>query len=145
MIPLYPTSTTNGREQFVDDKGVLTQFAYYIVNALLNRTGMSGGVLGQVDGGLTAEGTTQATALQLSLDYNEILTTPAGSGAQLHDLKPGQWQYVFNGGANALSVYPADGAKIDALATDAPYALAAGKAQVFTSFELTQLRSFQQG
>ena len=106
---------------------------------------MDTGVPNQVDTGLAAKGATQTTALELALDWNEVLTTPVGDGVRLIAMQPGQAQTVFNGGANTLKVYPPSGAKIDALATDAAYSLAAGKTQIYCCYSTTQIRSVQLG
>lgn len=116
-----------------------------MLRAVWSRTGMGSGVPIQVDNNLTAAGITQATALQLNLDWSEVLTTAAGSGVVLLALQPGQTQVVYNGGANALKVYPPNGWAIDALGANAAYSLAAGKTQFFGCWENLQFRTTQLG
>ena len=54
---------------------------------------------------LTATGTTQATALQLSAVMNALGTTAASTGVKLPPCEAGAVVYVYNGGANTLQVY----------------------------------------
>lgn len=55
--------------------------------------------------GLTAAGTTQATALQLSAVMNAIGTTASSTGVKLPPCEAGAVVYVYNGGANTLQIY----------------------------------------
>lgn len=89
-------------------------------------------VAGGVNTGLTAAGTTQATALALVEDNNFVGTTAAGTGVILQsNLKKGDRIYVFNGGANALLVYPPVGGTIDGAAANAGLSLATLKGAMF--------------
>jgi len=54
---------------------------------------------------LTATGTTQATALQLSAVMNAMGTTAASTGVKLPPCEAGAVVYVYNGGASTLQVY----------------------------------------
>jgi hypothetical protein len=54
---------------------------------------------------LTATGTTQATALQLSAVMNALGTTAASTGVKLPPCEAGAVVYVYNGGASTLQVY----------------------------------------
>lgn len=54
---------------------------------------------------LTATGTTQATALQLSAVMNALGTTAASTGVKLPPCEAGAVVYIYNGGANTLQVY----------------------------------------
>lgn len=94
-----------------------------------------------VDQNLTAAGTNQATALQLTSDWNEVDTTPAGTGVLLSALQPGQSQTVFNQGLNPLLVYPPPGAQIDVLGTNIAYSLASGARHTFDFVSAGQIRS----
>lgn len=85
-------------------------------------------ITGDVASGLTATGNSQATALLLSADVNEITTTAASTGVRFPDAtvcSPGDSIVVFNGGANSLSVYPATGESINGLSANASFAVAA--------------------
>jgi hypothetical protein len=64
--------------------------------------------------GLTATGTSQATALPLLNDADHQFTTVASSkGAVLPSTKLPSRVSVWNGGSNALSVYPPLGGKVN--------------------------------
>lgn len=54
---------------------------------------------------LTATGTTQATALQLSAVMNAMGTTAASTGVKLPPCEAGAVVYIYNGGASTLQVY----------------------------------------
>ena len=73
-----------------------------------------------VGAAISAAGTTQGTATELTAADNELTTVGAGSGVALASaLASGDSQTVFNAGANAVKVYPPTGMKINALATNA--------------------------
>lgn len=131
--------------RFTDQSGSLTTIGRKFLQNLWNRTGEGPGVPYQVELALQATGATAASALQLGVDWNELLTTPASSGVKLRTLKQGQVQTVFNGGANALSVYPPNGVQIDALGVGNAYSLAAGKTQFFGCWSTLQYRTVQLG
>lgn len=58
--------------------------------------------------GLTATGTNQATALPIDSHHNAFTTVAASTGAVLSStLTPGDDVYVYNGGAQTLTIYPA--------------------------------------
>lgn len=104
--------------------------------------------------GLSATGTTQATALQLTAVTNVLQTVGAGSGVVLPSTssgiapsqpQSGQPYLVVNGGANALNVYPPVGFQIDGLGANAPYSLASGKSQIFWCISAVQFFSTQLG
>ena len=63
-------------------------------------------VNGAVATALTADGTTLATALDLTADTNVIGTAAAGSGVQLPAAEIGDSCEIYNGGANTVVVYP---------------------------------------
>lgn len=95
--------------------------------------------------GLVATGATQGTALALTRNWNEVTTTPAGTGVALGALGAGQPGKVWNVGASALLVYPPVGGQIDALAVNLPYSIPAGKCQEFDQLTATAWRSTQLG
>jgi len=115
------------------------------LQSLWNRSGQGTGIPLQVANALAATGSSQATALQLNVDINEVLTVPPGSGVLLLPLQVGQWQSVFNGDGGNLLVYPASGYNIDALAANVGYTLGALKTQIFSAYSPTQLRTLQLG
>lgn len=130
---------------FVDGKGKdatfnLSNDGYQFLLSLLQAAAGSIAT-SSVDTNLTATGANQATALQLSSQWNEIVTTPVGSGVLLEALQPGQSQTVFNQGLNALNVYPPPGSKIDALAINIPIALGTGQRHTYDFLSSGQIRS----
>ena len=69
--------------------------------------------------GLTAAGTTQGDAYECTSAKNAFTTVAAGAGAIMDsDAAPGDSQMIYNGGSNALSVYPPSSAQINALAVN---------------------------
>jgi hypothetical protein len=75
--------------------------------------GGGGGAAQTITTGITAAGTTLATATQLTAQQNIVTTTPSGTGVAL-PLSPASGQVVTtkNYGANTLLVYPQAGIKI---------------------------------
>ena len=61
---------------------------------------------------LTAAGTNQATALQLSAVMNAIGTTAASTGVKLPPCEAGAVVYVYNGGASTLQIYTNETASV---------------------------------
>jgi len=128
---------------FVDVvQGFLTKFGIDYLNSLFQQATT---LAATVSTGLVATGTTQGTALALTTDWNDFATVAANTGGILQALAAGQTQEVFNGGANALKVYPPVGCQIDALGANAAYSLATNKRQIFKFSTATQIRSTQLG
>lgn len=126
---------------FVDPStGVLSNDGIQYLLSLLN-TAASTQATATVEQGLVAKGTNQATALQLTAQWNEVDTVAAGSGVLLSAFQPGQSQVVFNEGANPLNVFPPPGAQINAMVANAPFPLAAGTRGTFEFVSATQIRS----
>jgi hypothetical protein len=89
-------------------------------------------ICGDVADTLTATGTTNADALQLSAIINRVTTTAASTGVRLMLPEQGSQVVVVNSGANALLVYPGTGAQINALtATTGGFSVAAGGRALF--------------
>ena len=72
---------------------------------------------------ISAAGTTQGTATTLTNALNGISSVASGTGVVLWTGTAGDCQIVYNGGANAVSVYPPSGAKINGLPTNTPHIL----------------------
>lgn len=73
---------------------------------------------------LSAAGTTQGTATELTAADNEVTTVADGAGVVTSQfLASGDTQSVFNAGANALKVYPTSGMKINSLPANQPMLL----------------------
>ncbi len=88
---------------------------------------------------LSAAGTTQGTATTLTNAVNFLGTVSSGAGVILSpNGTAGDCQFVFNGGANAVKVYPPSGAKINALATNAGVLVAPNTACEFWCGSTTQ-------
>ena len=76
--------------------------------------------------GLTATGTNQATAFPLAHHAaHEFISVPAGTGAVLPVPRLPSEVSVFNGGLNALAIYPPIGGTINGGSANAPVTLAA--------------------
>ena len=88
--------------------------------------------------GLSAAGSTQGTATAITKQTNEFTTVGSGQGAILPSPEQGEFIFVANAGANALSVYPASGHSINALAANASFSLAAGKNAMFWAATATK-------
>ena len=102
----------------------------------LMATGMPAGqaqVLGFTQAtGLTAAGTNQGNALDISAtDINVFTTVAAGTGARLASAEGQPLQCVYNGGVSALLVYPAGTETINALGASTAISVPAGKSAVF--------------
>ena len=90
-------------------------------------TGGSAPAAPNVASGLTATGTTQADALQLTDGYSFLSTTALNTGVKLPTVaSTGTFAQVVNHGVNELKVYPASGQTIDALAADLPLVIQPG-------------------
>lgn len=91
---------------------------------------------------LTATGSDQAGALQITAVINTFSTVAANTGAKLNSSAAldgqTQRQIVYNGGANALKVYPATGQNINQLAANAGITVARFTACQFFLVSATQ-------
>jgi hypothetical protein len=93
-----------------------------------------------VSASITAAGTTQATATLLINGINLIGTAAAGTGVVLSsNATPGSSQTVYNGGANAVNVFPPLGSKINGLATNSGMVLATNTTCHFWFANSTQI------
>ena len=89
---------------------------------------------------VSAAGTTQGTATELTAADNELTTVAAGAGVVLcSSLAAGDSQTVFNAGANAVKLYPPSGMKINNLATDAPMSLGTNTGCLFQCVSTTRV------
>lgn len=95
-------------------------------------------IQGGVNLTITAAGTTQGTAASLSTSNNFISTAASGSGVILPAAQQGDWIVLYNGGANAVIVYPNVGAKINSLTTNGGAALGTNTACIYFCFSATQ-------
>lgn len=145
MIALFPTNFPPSTTPVIDPSGIMTNPGNNFWRALWNRTGGGTGIANQIAPDLTAAGTTQATALALTSDWNDITTTASGMSVLLPALTGGQSVMVANQGLNPLKIYPSSGAQIDALGSNNPYSLATLKMQIFWFVSSTVILSTQLG
>ena len=101
----------------------------------LSTSGLSA-VAAQAIGGdtinsLTAAGSTQADALALPAANNFISTAAASTGVILPPGNAGDWIFVYNGGANSVTVYPPVGGTINNLSANTGLALATLKSGIY--------------
>ncbi len=93
-----------------------------------------------VETGISAAGTTQATATRLRSQISDVGTVAAGSGVVLSvDLTSGEEQRVFNSGANTLKVYPPSGMQINGLPTNQAIVLGINTGVIFTCLSSTKI------
>lgn len=72
-----------------------------------------------VGAALTAAGSSQSDALQLTATVNQITTAAASTGAKLYAAPvAGDVQIVYNGGANQIRVYPQTSGTINQLSAN---------------------------
>jgi hypothetical protein len=86
----------------------------------------------------TAAGTTQSTATVLTSIINNVTAVDALTGVKLPTAIAGTRLLVFNNGLNTLAVYPASGAAINGLATDAAFSLGLNTRLEFVAVSTTQ-------
>lgn len=82
------------------------------LNATFN-TQQTLAVLGDLTSGLTAAGTNQATALALVASISVVTTAAGGTGVILPTAGKSDTFWVANFGANALTLYPPSGGKLN--------------------------------
>lgn len=70
-----------------------------------------------------AAGTTQGTATSITAASTYVGTAAASSGVVLPSSQPGDEFLIYNGGANALTVYPHSGGKVNGLSTNTGFLL----------------------
>jgi hypothetical protein len=116
----------------------LSNDGYQFLIGLLNSAATSGSTA-SVSPNVTAAGTNQATATQLTSQWNDVTTAPAGSGVLLSSYQAGQSQTVVNSSGTAVLVYPPPGSAINALAVNAPFSLSSGSRASFDFISETQI------
>src|ERR1035437_681839 len=113
MIQLFPTNFPPSNTPIVDDKGAMSIPGMAFFRALFNRTGQNNGSIYTPANTLSSIGTTQADALVLTADWNNVTAVASGTGVILPTLTAGQMVWVFNNDpTNNLNVYPPSGASI---------------------------------
>lgn len=98
---------------------------------------------GRVATGLTAAGTVITDALDLNATVNLVSTVAANTGVQLYSAQVGDEMEVYNGGANALKVYPeASTSQINQLAAGSAHTLGTNTACKYRKVSATQWIAF---
>ena len=144
MIQLFPTNFPPSNTPIVDDKGAMSIPGMAFFRALFNRTGQNNGSIYTPANTLSSTGTTQADALVLTADWNNVTTVSSGTGVILPTLTAGQMVWVFNNDlANNLNVYPPSGASITyqsvTTAANSPISLAFASLAAFFYFSNTSI------
>jgi hypothetical protein len=91
-----------------------------------------------VSTGITAAGSTQATATTLTRPINVVSTVSASTGVILPVVPAGARVIVMNTSGTALNVYPPSGAAVNSAATNVAYSQPAGARLEFISVSATQ-------
>jgi hypothetical protein len=109
-----------------------------------SRTTLNGIVINSITDGINAAGTTQGTAKALTTNINNVtVVTAAAAGVILPTAVAGMRILVRNSdSADTLSIYPATGGTINALAANAAFTLAAGSTIELMATTTTQWYTF---
>lgn len=104
--------------------------------AELMAAGMAAGLAGQIGSvlatGLTAAGSAKTDALQLAATSNVFTTVGSSTGAKLPAPSGSAPVVIYNGGANALTVYSYGTADtINALSANAGFSVTNAKSAIF--------------
>jgi len=111
--------------------------AYKLFGSGLNT--LTVGAMTDVATGLSAAGTSQGTAYEVTTAKAFFSTVASGAGAILDDeAAPGDEQMIYNAGANALRVYPPSGASIKPRAANEAILLPTNTACIFYCISTTQ-------
>ena len=95
-----------------------------------------------VSAAVSAAGSTQGTATALTSVINNVTTVAASTGVVFPTAVAGNRVIVRNGGANALAVYPASGATINAGSANAAFSIPVGAAIEFFSISASAWYTF---
>jgi hypothetical protein len=97
------------------------------------------GLVQQVaDENITASGTTQATATQITKNINIVTSVPTNSGIRMPVAAPGYRIIIKNTTSNPLNLYPASGARINSLVNNEAFVLPAEASLEFYASSATQ-------
>jgi len=116
----------NTQVQF-NDAGIQSASAGFTFDKTSNTVAVSGTVssgsyfIRSVGTAISAAGSVQGDATALSKEINVVSTVTAGQGVRLPTATAGMMLIVNNTSANSLNVYPAAGAAINLLATNAAF------------------------
>lgn len=99
-------------------------------------------IVGDVTSAITATGTSQATSTVVLNDVNEFTTTASSTGAIIPPgLSRGDKLFVYNIGAQTLTVYPPVGETINAIAAGSGFSVATAKTAFFVKVSATRWAS----
>jgi len=114
------------------------------VSGATSRTTLNGIVIDSISAAVSAAGTTQGTATALVSNINNVtVVTAAAAGVILPTAVAGMRILVRNSdSADTLSIYPATGGTINALAANAAFTLAAGSTIELMATTTTQWYTF---
>ena len=114
------------------------------VSGATSRTTLNGIVIDSISAAVSAAGATQATATALVSNVNNVTVVAAGAdGVRLPTAVAGMRILVRNSdSADTLSIYPATGGTINALAANAAFTLAAGSITELMATTTTQWYTF---
>jgi hypothetical protein len=114
------------------------------VSGATSTTTLSGLVVNSITAAVSAAGTTQGTATGLVSNINNVtVVTAAAAGVRLPTAVAGMRILIRNSdSADTLSIYPATGGTINALAANAAFTLAAGSTTELMATTTTQWYTF---
>lgn len=98
-----------------------------------------------VDASVTAAGTTQGTATDLSKTYNIVNTASANQGVQLPDAVTGTRVTIFNSTTATIKVWPYTNESINDLSANTALDLGPEKGRDFVAVSATQWQSTDEG
>ena len=99
---------------------------------------ISGALTVSVNNAVSAAGSTQGTATAITTDLANVTTVAASTGVILPTASAGRKIIIRNSGANTLRIYPASGAQINSLGTNAFFSLETSTTLEFIGFSATQ-------
>lgn len=101
----------------------------------------TGGLIetGSVDESVRAAGSNQASATQLTSQWNQV--TSGSGGVLLSSYQAGLQQFVANTSGGGISVFPPPGAQINALGVNAAFSLSNNSSATFKFISATQIFS----
>ena len=100
--------------------------------------GQAKAINGDTASALTAAGTTQGTGYAINAGCVVFSTVAASSGATLPACEIADEVYVYNGGANGLTVYPDLGAQINGVAVNGGVTCPTATAMLFKRITTTR-------
>lgn len=104
--------------------------------------GQATGIHGGVQSAVSAAGTSQSDATELTASINVVTTAAAGSGVQLPAMDVGDTVSILNLGSGAIWVYPASSERINNLATNIGFVLPQYTACMIQKFTTTRCVAF---